>query len=250
MAVDPLFRYCLPALGSFLLAACGSEPRYSTTSAGASIGTSAIATTTTAAVTTTTGSAPSAPASMAIASSNQAPTIAGTAKSLAVVGESFSFVPAAADADGGTLSFSVEHLPRWLSFDSKTGALSGKPTSADIGVYSDVQVKVSDGIDTTSLPDFSITVLGKESLTGAVAISWQPPTENTDGSLLSTLAGHKIVYGTDPGALTSAVQLTNPSITSYIIENLAPGNWYFAVIAVATDGVESAMSAVVSKTIG
>lgn len=80
-------------------------------------------------------------------------------------------------------------------------------------------------------------------------LSWIPPTQNTDGSTLTSLAGYRISYGTSAGALTQAIQVANPGATSYTIANLAPGTYYFSVRAYLVDGVESIGSSVISKTI-
>ena len=61
--------------------------------------------------------------------------------------------------------------------------------------------------------------------------------------------GYRVYYGTSANDLTDTIQLTSVGIQTYVIDNLAPGTWYFAVAAVASTGVESALSNVVSKTI-
>ncbi len=80
-------------------------------------------------------------------------------------------------------------------------------------------------------------------------MSWTPPTENTDGSSLSNLAGFRIQYGTSATALTQTVQISNPGVATYVVTGLNSGNWYFSVRAYNSGGAESANSNVVSKTI-
>jgi hypothetical protein len=80
-------------------------------------------------------------------------------------------------------------------------------------------------------------------------VSWVPPTQRTDGSALTNLAGYRIRYGTSATALTQVLQLDGISLTSYMIEGLTPGAWYFAVSAVDTGGLESQPSAPASKAI-
>ena len=84
---------------------------------------------------------------------------------------------------------------------------------------------------------------------GNATLSWQAPTTDTNGAPLTDLAGYSIYYGTSATDLTDTIQLTSVGIQTYVIDNLAPGTWYFAVKAVASTGVESALSDVVSKTI-
>jgi hypothetical protein len=85
---------------------------------------------------------------------------------------------------------------------------------------------------------------------GNATLSWQAPTTNTDGEALTDLAGYRIYYGTNASDLSASIQLTGVGLQTYVIENLGPGTWYFAVKAVASTGVESALSDIVSKTIG
>ena len=46
------------------------------------------------------------------------------------VGQPYSFRPAATDADGNSLTFSVQGKPTWATFSSADGSLAGTPTSA------------------------------------------------------------------------------------------------------------------------
>jgi len=81
-------------------------------------------------------------------------------------------------------------------------------------------------------------------------LSWQAPTTNTDGAALTDLSGYRIYYGTDAEELSERVQLTSVGLQTYMIDGLGTGTWYFAIKAVTTTGVESALSDIVSKTIG
>ena len=66
--------------------------------------------------------------------------------------------------------------------DSSTCALSGTPTAANVGVYGSVQISVSDGTATASLPAFSITVTSAPSTNRAPTISGQPSTAVVQGT--------------------------------------------------------------------
>jgi hypothetical protein len=85
--------------------------------------------------------------------------------------------------------------------------------------------------------------------TGTAELAWQMPTENTNGTPLTDLAGYTIVYGPTPGSMDSRVHLTDIGSTSYVINGLGQGTWYFAVLSYTVSGADSALSNIVSKTI-
>ena len=82
-----------------------------------------------------------------------------------------------------------------------------------------------------------------------VTVSWQAPTQNVDGSVLTDLAGYRIHYGSASGSYTSTIQVANPGLTSYVIQSLPTGTYYFAVSAYTTAGVDGNLSAEVMAAI-
>jgi hypothetical protein len=90
---------------------------------------------------------------------------------------------------------------------------------------------------------------GATKTSGSVTIAWDPPTENTNGTALTNLAGFNIHYGTQSENYTNTIQITNPGVTRYVVENLPAGTYYFAVTAYTTVGEDSAYSPQVSATI-
>jgi hypothetical protein len=183
------------------------------------------------------------------AGANGAPTISGTPATNVIAGSAYEFTPQAADPEGQPLTFSVTGRPAWATFDAATGRLSGTPGNGDVGTYAGIVITVSDGAASASLPGFSIAVQAVQVGTGSATITWTPPTSNTDNSPLTNLAGYRIYYGTSSGNLTQVLNLTNPGISSGVVENLAAGTWYFAVTSYNASNVESERSNVTSKTI-
>jgi len=94
----------------------------------------------------------------AVASANTPPTISGTPVSSLEVGQSYSFTPTTGDGDSDVLNFTSTNLPEWLTLDAASGTITGTPQTGQDGVYSDIVISVSDGIDTVSLAAFSIEV--------------------------------------------------------------------------------------------
>ena len=171
---------------------------------------------------------------------NSVPSISGTPATEVTVGSAYAFTPSANDPDGDALTFSVSGMPDWASFDESSGALTGTPGDADIGTYSNVTITVSDGGPNVSLQPFSITVQAIS--LGSVTLSWNAPTQNEDGSTLTDLAGYRIYWGTDPGIYTDFVTIENPSVTTYVVDNLAAGEYEFAAKSFNASGVESRYS--------
>ena len=101
-----------------------------------------------------------APFTLTVTNTNDAPVISGTPASAVAEDASYSFTPEVSDDDAGdTQTFTITNPPSWASFDAATGALTGTPTNADIGLTSDIVITVSDTAEVTdSLPAFSVLV--------------------------------------------------------------------------------------------
>jgi hypothetical protein len=179
--------------------------------------------------------------------SNQAPTITGSPDTSLLVDEEYEFRPSASDPDGDDLSFSIENLPSWASFENSTGRLIGTPSDADVGQFDDIRISVSDGQAFDSLSAFSISV--NQIAQGSVTVSWSPPTTNADGSPLTNLAGYRIYYGRTAEELEAVAVINNPGVTRRVIDDLSPATWFFAMTSVNDSGLESARTQVGSVTI-
>jgi hypothetical protein len=191
------------------------------------------------------GTTESCSASVAVpVSAATALNISGSPPTSDVAGQAYSFMPTTTNPGGGTLGFSITNMPAWASFSTLTGALTGTPSSVQVGDYSNILISVSNGSASATLAAFSITVT-----TGSANLSWTAPTQNTNGTPLTDLAGYMIYYGTSPSELTQTIQLADPSATSYVVSNLSAGTYYFAVAAYTTVATQSAQSSLGSKTI-
>ena len=178
---------------------------------------------------------------------NATPTLSGQPATAVNTGTAYSFTPTAADSIGVPLTFSIQNMPAWASFNTSTGQLSGTPSSGYAGTYANIIISASDGVASASLPAFAISVTQVSN--GTATVNWTPPLDNTDGSVITNLAGYKIYYGTTSTNLNQTAQITNVGLTSYILSNLASGTWYFAVTAYDSGGGESALSNIATKTI-
>jgi hypothetical protein len=84
---------------------------------------------------------------------------------------------------------------------------------------------------------------------GGATLDWTPVTQNTDGTVLTDLAGYKVYYGTSRNTLNEVVLIANPSVTTYLVTDLPSGTWYFGVTAYVSNGTESALSNIGQKAI-
>ena len=77
--------------------------------------------------------------------------------------------------------------------------------------------------------------------------TWGASTTHVDESSLDDLAGYKIYAGSESGKYTTVFYVGN--VTTYKINDLPPGTYFFVVTAYSKSGFESAFSNEVSKTI-
>lgn len=83
--------------------------------------------------------------------------------------------------------------------------------------------------------------------TGTASLTWTPPTTYEDGSAM-TVAGHN-VYMDSGNGFVKVGTISNPSVADFVVQNLAPGTYTFAVTAFDANGMESAFSNQASITI-
>jgi Putative Ig domain len=185
-----------------------------------------------------------APFSISVESASRtAVTISGNPATTGAAGASYIFRPTATSTTNAKLTFSISHQPPWAKFDTGTGAVSGTPSTSNVGTFADIVISVSDGTDTAALTAFSIVVTQLAS--AEVNITWTTPTPTADAAA-SELAGYHIYYGTNSSAMTHVVNVADPKATSHVINELARGTWYFAVASFNTAQIESALSPTLS----
>lgn len=191
-----------------------------------------------------------APFSIAVqggTTTNRVPTINGSVVTSIEAGTPYAFKPSASDADGDPLTYSISGKPAWATFDRTTGTLYGTPGIADVGTYSNIVISVSDGIATSAMPAFSLTVT--PAATRSVTVKWVAPTQNTDGTPLTNLSGYLVFYGTASQQYSTSMYLPGAASSSVTVEGLAPGTYYFTVKAVNNVGVESTFANEVVATL-
>ena len=140
-------------------------------------------------------------------------TLSGTPATQVNVGQAYSFTPTSNAPAGTTLTFSIQNRPAWATFTAKTGMLSGTPTAAQAGTYSNIVISATDGVQTASLPAFAIQVVAPLGISGnpptqvaaGKAYAFQPTTNAPSGTSLTFSIQNKPAwasFSTSTGALT------------------------------------------------
>ncbi|MEF9427327.1 MAG: fibronectin type III domain-containing protein [Candidatus Mariimomonas ferrooxydans] len=80
---------------------------------------------------------------------------------------------------------------------------------------------------------------GSSNSISAVALTWEAPTTNSDGTPLTDLAGYKIYYRTSSGSYGTPINVSDENATNYTVDSLSSGTWCFAVTAYDTSLNES-----------
>ena len=110
---------------------------------------------------------------------NSPPVVNATPSLQAKVGEPYSYIPNATDADGDALTFEIVNRPEWATFDEATGSLAGTPRDGDVGTSEEIQITVMDGTDSVTVGPFRISVAPRDI---------EPPPQNTPPTISGTPA--------------------------------------------------------------
>ncbi|GAA4503806.1 Ig-like domain-containing protein [Pseudaeromonas paramecii] len=158
------------------------------------------------------GQSDEATVTLTVQPANTAPQIGGTPSGSVQQGANYRFAPSASDSDGDSLTFSIQNLPAWASFDPATGVLSGVPGNDAVGTSSNIVISVSDGAASRSLPAFSITVVNVNDAPLAQADSYSLAEA---GQLTTSASNGLLANDSDPdGDALSAQLLTSPAHAS------------------------------------
>ncbi len=175
--------------------------------------------------------------SLAVVDVNEAPIISGIPNTTVAEDSRYSFAPAATDADGNTLTYSITNKPTWATFSDTTGTLSGTPTNVDVGVTTDIVISVTDGGLRDSLPAFDLvvtnvndtpTITGRPTTTVAedAAYSFTPTGADDDGDTLIYSITNKPTWATfsdSTGTLSGIPTNVDVGVTTDIVISVTDG---------------------------
>jgi hypothetical protein len=92
-----------------------------------------------------------------------------------------------------------------------------------------------------------VVIVRESEIRGSTTLSWMAPTHREDGSPLTNLAGYRLKYGRLSGIYDYQIDIDNPGIVTYVVENLDLGTWYFVASAYDGDEIESHVSNEVAR---
>jgi hypothetical protein len=149
----------------------------------------------------------------------------------------------------GSLAFALAGCGGSDSGSAGIGAASGTSTTG-----SSTPPTVADGAPTTTTSGSSPTTTtappsSPAASSSSVTLGWVAPTQNSNGTPITNLAGYKIHYGTTSQDYTQVVALNNPSLSRYVVDSLPSGTYFFAITAYNSQGVESALSGEITTTL-
>jgi hypothetical protein len=193
---------------------------------------------------------------------NRPPTISGTPSTSVIHGTAYSFQPTASDPDGNPLTFSITNRPSWATFSATTGRLHGTPAASNVGTYSNIVIRVSDGQASALLPAFSIAVHNpanrppvisgtpSTSVMQGTAYSFQPTASDPDGNPLTftiTNAPSWATFNATTGRLQGTPSAGNVGTTSNVVIRVSDGTATtslpaFSITVVAVAGGSATLS--------
>lgn len=176
---------------------------------------------------------------------NVAPVISGAPARSAAPGSTYRFTPSVSDANGDPLRLSIANRPSWASFDTLTGKLSGTPSTANVGTYSNIVISVTDGSRNVALAPFSIIVSGTgnraptlsgtpaTSVSAGRAYSFRPAAADADKNTLGFSIQNKPAWATFSSATG---QLSGTPTAAHV------GNYPNVVVSVSDGKARAALT--------
>jgi hypothetical protein len=168
---------------------------------------------------------------------NTAPVVSNSPATSVNQGSTYSYTPAATDADGDNLTFSITNRPSWATFTSSTGRLSGTPGNANVGSTTGIVITVSDGTASTTIGPFTLTVVNindaptitgspSSSATEGQAYSFTPNASDVDGNNLTFSVSGKpswLSFNTSTGRLSGTPSSSHVGSTGLITISVSDG---------------------------
>ena len=139
--------------------------------------------------------------------------------------------------------------PNMTLVDDSGKPVEGVTDSTSIEKAMEKASRLPNGTYYLKRPDIKIVVNNNQPKSSEALLTWTSPTKNTDNSNLDNLALFNIYHGLSKEELKLIGQAGLAQGNKFKITGLQSGVNYFAVTAVNSNGWESELSPIVSKTI-
>jgi fibronectin type 3 domain-containing protein len=95
------------------------------------------------------------------------------------------------------------------------------------------------------------TTGGTTQQVGTASLSWQAPSQRTDGQslALSDIGGYRVYYGSSSSQYQFSVDINDATATSFVVTNLPLGTYYVVLTTIDVNGLESSYSNEVVKVV-
>jgi hypothetical protein len=140
----------------------------------------------------------------------------------------------------------------WVNDRGSEGEASGSTSWTTGGIplgFGDNTITITAEDSSGATASRTVLIKRESGGTGSVTLSWTAPTTREDGTSLTNLAGYYIRYGRMSGVYDYEIKVDNPGVTTYLVEGLQSGTWYFVLSAYDGDGLESNASNEVVKEV-
>jgi hypothetical protein len=172
-------------------------------------------------------------------SSNKPPSFDDNGNVIIAVGEYVEIKLNALDPEREELNYSTSNFPPFLTLDPNTSIIFGTPKLQDIGVYQDIKISISDGINTIIAGPYTVQV---EKELFKIEVTWTEVTQDVDSDNISNVSGYKIYLSKALDDYYQEVTIEDSTIISHNIGRLAAGTYFISMKSYLTSGLESELS--------
>ena len=125
------------------------------------------------------------------------------------------------------------------------------PTTTSTTTATTSPTTTSTTTPSTTTTTAAATTTTQAAVSGSADLSWSSPTTRSNGQPLSMseLAGYEIYMLAESTGVSSVITVSDPFSTSRSIDGLTPDIYHFAISAIDSSGLVSALSPLVSKTV-
>jgi hypothetical protein len=135
-------------------------------------------------------------------------------------GNSYRFQPTTSQTTGATVAYSIANKPHWATFSTVNGALTGTPSATDVGTTSNIGISASNGVTSSSLPAFSLTVK-----VAAAPPPSPPPSGSGSGTGSTGSKASRPAYNTGNGFFVVGGKLFDPNGNEFRIRGVNRNHW-------------------------